>query len=65
MESAELQVMHNSKKQMDTVVGRHDLPSQIKAQEIWIRHVRRIAAWHRSQQSQIHCTLHLGYKFTI
>ena len=26
--------MHNSKKQMDTLMGRHDLPSEIKAQEI-------------------------------
>ena len=34
MESAELQAMHNSKKQMDTLMGRHDLPSEIKAQEI-------------------------------
>ena len=33
-ESAELQAMHNSKKQMDTLMGRHDLPSEIKAQEI-------------------------------
>ena len=34
MESAELQAMHiNSKKQMDTLMGRHDLPSQIKAQK--------------------------------
>ena len=34
MESAELQAMHNSKKQMDTLMGRHDLPSEIKEQEI-------------------------------
>ena len=34
MEFAELQSMHNSKKQMDTLMGRHDLPSEIKAQEI-------------------------------
>ena len=34
MESVELQAMHNSKKQMDTLMGRHDLPSEIKAQEI-------------------------------
>ena len=34
MESAELQAMHNSKKQMDTLMGRRDLPSETKAQEI-------------------------------
>ena len=34
MESAELQAMHNSKKQMDTLMGCHDLPSEVKAQEI-------------------------------
>ena len=34
MESAELQAMNNSKKQMDTLIGCHDLPSEIKAQEI-------------------------------
>ena len=33
-ESAELQAMHNSKKQMDTLMARHDLPSEIKVQEI-------------------------------
>ena len=26
--------MHNSKKQMDTLMARHNLPSEIKAQEI-------------------------------
>ena len=34
MEPAELQAVHNSKKQMDTLMGRHDPPSEIKAQEI-------------------------------
>ena len=34
MESSKLQAMYNSKKQMDTLMGRHDLPSEIKAQEI-------------------------------
>ena len=34
MESAELQAMHKSKKQMDLLMGHHDLPSEIKAQEI-------------------------------
>ena len=34
MESAELQAMHNNKKQMDTFMGSHDLPSEIKAQKI-------------------------------
>ena len=34
MESAELQAMHISKKQTDTLMGRHDLSSEIKAQEI-------------------------------
>ena len=33
-ESAELQAMHNSKKQMDTLMACHDLPSEIKAQEV-------------------------------
>ena len=33
-ESAELQEIHNSKKQMDTLMERHDLPSEIKVQEI-------------------------------
>ena len=33
MESAELQAMHNRKKQMDTLIGRDNLPSEIKAQE--------------------------------
>ena len=33
IESAELQTMHNSKKQMDTLMGTHDLPSEIEAQE--------------------------------
>ena len=26
--------MHNSKKQIDTLIASHDLPSEIKAQEI-------------------------------
>ena len=34
MESAELQAMHNSRKQVDTLMACHDLPSEIKAQEI-------------------------------
>ena len=34
MESAELQATHNSKKQIDTFSGRHDFPSENKAQEI-------------------------------
>ena len=34
MESAELQAMRISRKQMDTLMGHHDLPSEIKAQEI-------------------------------
>ena len=34
MDSAELQAMYNSKKQMDTLMARYDLPSQTKAQEI-------------------------------
>ena len=34
MKSAELQAVHDSKKQMDTLMGRHHLPSEIKAQEI-------------------------------
>ena len=34
MESAELQAIHNSKKQMVTLMGRHDLPLEIKLQEI-------------------------------
>ena len=34
IESAELQAMHNSKKRMNTLMGRHDRPSEIKAQEI-------------------------------
>ena len=33
-ESAELQAMHNSRKQTDTLMARHNLPSEIKAQEI-------------------------------
>ena len=34
MQSAELRAMHNSKKLMYTLMGRHDLPFQIKAQEL-------------------------------
>ena len=34
MESAELRAMHNSRQQMDTSMGCHDLPSEVKAQEI-------------------------------
>ena len=33
-ESAKLQTMHNSKKQMDTLMPSHDLLSEIKAQKI-------------------------------
>ena len=33
--SAELQAVHDSKKQMDTLMARHDLPSEIKAQKVW------------------------------
>ena len=34
MESAELQAIHNSRKQMDTLMAHHDFPSEINAQEI-------------------------------
>ena len=34
MESAELQAVHISKKQLDTLMGRHDLSFEIKTQQI-------------------------------
>ena len=40
MESAEFQAVHNIKKQMDTLMGCHDLASEIKAHEIGKAHDR-------------------------
>ena len=52
MESAELQAIHNSKKLMDIMMGRHDLPSEIKAQEIGKAQDRYLLFWNGLKSDQ-------------
>ena len=52
IESAELQAMHNSRKQMDTLMAHYDLPSEIKAQDIEKAQDRYLLFWKRLKSDQ-------------
>ena len=52
IESAEMQAMHNLMKQMDTLMARHDLPLEIKAQEIGKAQDRYLSSRNRLKSDQ-------------